>query len=113
LYRRLDGTQSRCGRGEEKNSQSPPKIEPLNPDFPVRSLVVISAELSRLLRGRERLNKFKVQTYFNCSPQALHKSKMMQLDSLFITLRVLILENCTKREANGGGEVKDKWEGDL
>jgi hypothetical protein len=28
LYRRLGGPQIRSGRGEEKNSQSPPGIEP-------------------------------------------------------------------------------------
>jgi hypothetical protein len=35
---RLGGSQSRFGRGnEEKNSQSPPGIEPCNPDRPARS----------------------------------------------------------------------------
>jgi hypothetical protein len=49
LDRRLDGTQSHSGRGgEEKNSQSPPGIEPKNPDRPARSLVAIPTELSRL-----------------------------------------------------------------
>jgi hypothetical protein len=38
LDRRLDGSQSRSGRGaEEKNSQPPPGIEPQNPDRPARS----------------------------------------------------------------------------
>jgi hypothetical protein len=38
LDRRLGGPQSRCGcGGEEKNSQSPPGIEPCNPDRPARS----------------------------------------------------------------------------
>jgi hypothetical protein len=51
LDRRLDGPQSRSGRGgEEKNSQSPPEIEPKNPDRPTISLIVIPTELSRLLK---------------------------------------------------------------
>jgi hypothetical protein len=38
LDRRLGGPQSRSGRGgEEKNSQPPPGIEPLNPDRPARN----------------------------------------------------------------------------
>jgi hypothetical protein len=38
LDRRLGGPQSRAGRGgEEKNSRSPPRIEPKNPDSPARS----------------------------------------------------------------------------
>jgi hypothetical protein len=38
LDRRVGGLQSRCGRvGEEKISQSPPEIEPSNPDRPARS----------------------------------------------------------------------------
>jgi hypothetical protein len=50
LDRSLDGSQIRSGRGgEEKNSQPPPGIEPYNPDRPVRSLVTIPTELSRLL----------------------------------------------------------------
>jgi hypothetical protein len=49
LYRRLDGPQIRSGHGgEEKNSQPPPGIEPLNPDRPARSLVTIPTELSWL-----------------------------------------------------------------
>jgi hypothetical protein len=46
LDRRLGGSQSRNGRGgEEKNSQPPPRIEPLNPDRPARILIVIQTEL--------------------------------------------------------------------
>jgi hypothetical protein len=38
LDRRLGGHQSRTGIvGEEKNSQPPPRIEPLKPDHPARS----------------------------------------------------------------------------
>jgi hypothetical protein len=38
LDRRLGGPQSCSGHGgEEKNSQSPPRIEPQNPDCPARS----------------------------------------------------------------------------
>jgi hypothetical protein len=38
LDKSLGGPQNRSGRGgEEKNSQSPPGIEPLNPDRPARS----------------------------------------------------------------------------
>jgi hypothetical protein len=41
LGRRLGGPQSRSGRGgEEKNSQPPPGIEPLNPGLPARSPVL-------------------------------------------------------------------------
>jgi hypothetical protein len=47
--RRLGGPPSRSGRGgEEKNFQSPPGIEPCNPDCPARSGVAIPTELSRL-----------------------------------------------------------------
>jgi hypothetical protein len=47
LNRRLGGPQSRSGHGgEEKNSQSPPGIEPRNPDRPARSLVAIQTEPS-------------------------------------------------------------------
>jgi hypothetical protein len=50
LDRRLGGAQSIYGHGgEEKNSQSPPGIEPYNPDRPTRSLVAVPTELSRLL----------------------------------------------------------------
>jgi hypothetical protein len=46
LDRRLGGPQSRSGRGgEEKNSQTPSGIEPLNPDRPAHSLVVIPTDL--------------------------------------------------------------------
>jgi hypothetical protein len=38
INKSLGGPQSRSGRGgEEKNSQPPPGIEPLNPDRPARS----------------------------------------------------------------------------
>jgi hypothetical protein len=44
--------QSRSGRGgEEKNSQTPPEIEPENPDRPASSLVAILMELTRLLQN--------------------------------------------------------------
>jgi hypothetical protein len=50
LDRRLGGPQNRSGRGgEEKNSQSPPGVEPYDPNRPARSLVAIPTELSRLL----------------------------------------------------------------
>jgi hypothetical protein len=50
LERRLDGPQSRSGRGgEEKNSQPLPGIEPLNHHRRDRSPVAIPTELSRLL----------------------------------------------------------------
>jgi hypothetical protein len=50
LDRMLGWFQSRSGRGgEEKNSQPPPGIETLSPDYPSRSLVAIPTELSRLL----------------------------------------------------------------
>jgi hypothetical protein len=50
LDRKLGGPQSRSGRGgEEKNSQPPPGMEPLNPHRPARSLVAIPTELSRFL----------------------------------------------------------------
>jgi len=37
LDRRQGGNHSRSGRGEEKNSQPPPGIEPSNPEIPARS----------------------------------------------------------------------------
>jgi hypothetical protein len=50
LDRRPGETQGRSGRGgEEKNSQSPPEIEPKNSDRPASSLIVIPSELSRLM----------------------------------------------------------------
>jgi hypothetical protein len=47
LGRRLGGTQSRSGRGdEEKNSQPLPAMQPWIPDRQARSLVAIPTELS-------------------------------------------------------------------
>jgi hypothetical protein len=46
LDRRLGGPQSRSGRGDEKNSQSLPGIEPLNPDRPTRSQSLYRATLA-------------------------------------------------------------------
>jgi hypothetical protein len=49
LDRRLGGTQSRSGHGGgEKNSQPLLGIELCNPDRPVRSVVAIPSELSRV-----------------------------------------------------------------
>jgi hypothetical protein len=43
--------QSRSGCGdEEKNSQPPPGIEPLNPNHPAHSLVATLTELSWFLK---------------------------------------------------------------
>jgi hypothetical protein len=50
---RLGGPQSRSGRGgEEKNTQSPPEIEPENSEYPAPSLVAIPTEQSRFLWDR-------------------------------------------------------------
>jgi hypothetical protein len=49
LDRRLGGSQNRSGRGgEEKNSQSPPGIEPWNP-CPAPSPVTVPTELTALI----------------------------------------------------------------
>jgi hypothetical protein len=55
LDRRLGGLQSRSGRGgDEKNSQSPPGIEPYNLYRSARSPVAIPTELGPIKKFRIR-----------------------------------------------------------
>jgi hypothetical protein len=76
LDRRLSGPQTRSGRGsEEKNSQSPPGIDPLNPDRPASSLVATPTELSRLSLCI-KVHAIKVNT--NLFPCALNENHIMK-----------------------------------
>jgi hypothetical protein len=53
----LGGPQNRSGSdGEEKNSQMPPRIEPLNPDRPARSQSIKLAEMANAVKYSAQQN---------------------------------------------------------